>query len=73
LIPIAQVFGWLNLSKDKASNAWFVFAIALGLAGIFFQHFFTRNDVFYLWFPLFWWFIFGLKWRHVSKIASVAT
>ncbi len=48
LIPIAQVFGWLNLSKDKASNAWFVFAIALGLAGIFFQHFFTRNDVFYL-------------------------
>ncbi len=73
LIPIAQVFGWLSLSKDKTTNAWFVFAIVLGLAVIFFQRFFNSNDVFYLWFPLFWWFIFGLKWRHVSKTASVAT
>jgi hypothetical protein len=73
LIPIAQVFGWLSLSKDKTINAWFVFAIVLGLAGVFLQRFFNPNDVFYLWFPLFWWLLFGLKWRHFSKTTAMTT
>ena len=62
LIPIAQVFGWMAISKHKITNTWFVIAIITSLVATYVQRVFNSNDVYYVWVPLFWWIIFGVGW-----------
>jgi len=62
LIPIAQVFAWMTLAKNKTINFWFVFALVVSLGITYIQRAQISNDVYYVWFPFFWWFIFGLTW-----------
>ena len=62
LIPIAQVFTWMTGSKKKTINFWTVFALVVSLGITYIQRAQNSNDVYYVWFPFFWWFIFGLNW-----------
>jgi hypothetical protein len=62
LIPAALVFHWIVYMENKALKTVLVIAISgaslvnwgLRLAQV--------NDVFYVWYPLAWWLIFGLAW-----------
>jgi hypothetical protein len=66
LIPIAQVFNWLALSKKKNLNIWIVIAVIISLVINSLQRtLVAMNDVYYLWVPLFWWLIFGLSWKYL--------
>jgi Glycosyltransferase family 87 len=67
LIPIAQVFSWLTRSKNKlAISALIVCVMALN----YFQRVLPLNEVYYVWVPLVWWFIFGITWRNTSPPAK---
>jgi hypothetical protein len=59
LIPIAQVFGWLDRSKFKAG---LVAAIVAVVVLNYVQRTLPFNEVFYVWIPLAWASIFGLAW-----------
>lgn len=63
LIPIAQVFGWLAYARNRG---WIVFCIASGLVINYYQRLTSINDVYYVWIPLFWMFIFLLTWRSIT-------
>lgn len=71
LIPIAQVFSWMALSKHKTINTWVAITIAVSLVAIYFQRSSNLGDFYYLWFPLFWWPIFGLNWYLFSATDSM--
>ena len=62
LIPVAQIFGWLSDAKNKL-------AITTCILGVIAIHYLQRilplNEVYYVWIPLFWWFIFGMTWRNL--------
>lgn len=63
LIPIAQVFSWMTHSKNK----WFLWACILCAFIInYYQRSLVINETYYVWVPLFWWFIFGTLWREIS-------
>jgi hypothetical protein len=62
LVPIAQVFSWMALSKHKTINTLGAITIAASLVAIYLQRISNSGDVYYLWVPLFWWLIFGLNW-----------
>jgi len=67
LMPIAQIFAWAARAKDKTSSVWLAVFILPAMFLIFYQHIYNRNDVFYLWFPFFWWLTFGLTWRVLKR------
>jgi hypothetical protein len=63
LIPIAQVFSWMALSKHKTINIYIVVAILASIVVTYLQRVYSLDDVYYVWIPLFWWIIFGLSWK----------
>jgi hypothetical protein len=67
LIPIAQVFSWLSLSKYKL-------AIITSIVGVIALNYYQRvlpiNEVFYVWIPLVWWVIFGAAWHSTSSLKN---
>ena len=65
LIPIAQVFSWLIRSKY---NLPIIICITCVMALNYFQRVWPINEVYYVWIPLIWWFIFGAAWRNVSVL-----
>ena len=65
LIPIAQVFSWLNRSRDRVA---IIGLMALVLACNYYQRLLPLNEVYYVWVPLAWWVIFGFTWRDRSKL-----
>jgi hypothetical protein len=60
LIPIAQVFRWLADSKYKSALIAIILSVTLAN---YVQRVLPLNEVFYVWFPLLWWVIFGIAWR----------
>ena len=67
LIPIAQIFSWVSASKNLTFKFCIVSVVLVALGLNFYQRLFNRNDVFYLWVPLFWWLVFGVSWRYFSR------
>lgn len=66
LIPLAQLFGWLSVSRKAIPNLLVSGALVVASALNLLQHAVTSNDLFYLWFPLligiiylFAWFLAG--------------
>lgn len=71
LIPIALVFSWMIRSKNKAVKAGFFIAIGIALVVNWSLRIFNSDDVFFVWYPLFWWIIFGVFWYlSTTKIAA---
>lgn len=68
LIPIAQVFSWLTASKYKLAITACILCIT---AANYIQRVLPINEVFYVWFPLLWWLIFGLAWRSTLLTPSL--
>jgi hypothetical protein len=65
LIPIAQIFSWLTYSKYKlAIAACIIAAIILNYV----QRVLPFNEVYYVWVPIMWCFIFAVTWRSVSNL-----
>ena len=60
LIPIAEVFAWLNRSRYKRHV---IACIACAIIINYYQRFLVINDTYYVWVPLFWWVFFGIVWR----------
>ena len=60
LIPIAQVFSWLADSKYRLAMIAFILCVTIAN---YVQRVLPINEVYYVWFPLLWWIIFGLAWR----------
>jgi len=65
LIPIAQVFSWLIRSKYKLP---IIICIICVMALNYFQRVLPINEVYYVWIPIIWWFIFGAAWRNTSVL-----
>ena len=63
LIPIAQVFSWLIRSKYRLP---LIICIVCVMALNYFQRVLPINEVYYVWIPLIWWFIFGAAWHNIS-------
>lgn len=71
LIPIAQIFSWVSLSKNRMFNFCLVSASLIAVGFIFYQRIVSRNDVYYLWVPLLLSLIFGLVWYKTSQTRPV--
>jgi hypothetical protein len=60
LIPVAQIFSWLSQAKEKLP----IIACIIGVTTLhYLQRVLPLNEVYYVWIPFFWWFIFGMAWR----------
>lgn len=68
MIPIVQIFSWMAQYKKQSFNTLIIIAIAIAMGFNVYQRLISINDVYYVWVPLFWWFLFGLTWRHSSPI-----
>ncbi len=69
LIPIAQVFAWVTFLENRSLKIGFALVILTGMLAIIFHRLTSRNDVFQLWFPLFWWLVYAAAWR-LSQTAA---
>lgn len=65
LIPIAQVFSWLVCSRYRIL---IVACIVSALVINYYQRLISINEVYYVWIPIFWLFIFFLLWRSTTFI-----
>jgi ABC-type transport system involved in cytochrome c biogenesis permease subunit len=65
LIPIAQVFSWLTHSKYKVVIITFIIAV---IAFNYYQRVLPFNEVYYVWVPLAWCFIFAFTWRSIPHL-----
>ena len=67
LIPVAQIFGWLTHSKYRLT-------LIAGILGVtllsYIQRVLPINEVYYVWIPLFWWFLFAVAWRGTSSLKT---
>jgi len=63
LVPAAQVFAWLAGVERRGVRVGFALAIAGGVVVNWVLRFLNINDLFTLWYPLYWWLLFGLAWR----------
>jgi hypothetical protein len=66
LIPIALIFSWLAEINKRPFKVIIISLIILSVAINFYLRSQSVNDVFYVWFPLFWWFVFFLTWYYHS-------
>ena len=66
LIPIAQIFNWLYHLNNRTFNFWLAIAVIIAIAINYWQRLLSTNDVYYFWFPLFWFAVFGLTWHLIS-------
>ena len=62
-LPAAQVFAWIAEVERRGVRMAFALAIAGGVVANWVLRFLNINDLFYLWYPLSWWLLFGLAWR----------
>jgi hypothetical protein len=67
LIPAAQVFAWLADVKGGGVRVGLGIAIAGGVLVNWVLRVLNLNDLFYLWYPLYWWLLFGIAWRLSGK------
>jgi Glycosyltransferase family 87 len=62
LIPAAQVIAWIAGSMNRVRQVVFTACMAGGTLLAWVLRFFEINDVFFVWYPLFWWGLFGAAW-----------
>ncbi|HEY3477208.1 MAG TPA: glycosyltransferase family 87 protein [Anaerolineales bacterium] len=67
LIPIAQIFSWLTHAKSRLA---IIGCMAGAIALNYLQRTLPLNEAYYVWIPLFWWFIFGFAWRSTSTLKT---
>ncbi len=67
LIPVAQIFSWVSAVKSKLLKFCVVSATLVALGLNFYQRAFNKNDVFYIWIPLFMWLVFGICWYYFAR------
>ncbi|MGZ9223544.1 MAG: hypothetical protein ACXW4Q_15670, partial [Anaerolineales bacterium] len=70
LIPIAQVFSWLTRSKYKMV---IITCIIAAVALNYFQRVLPLNEVYFVWVPLAWLFIFSITWRSIPRLNESPT
>jgi hypothetical protein len=71
LIPVAQIFQWLQKKVDFKINIATILLLILALILNYSQKAEGINDVYYVWYPLFLWLIFGINWYVVSREGDV--
>jgi type IV secretory pathway VirB2 component (pilin) len=54
LVPIAQIFNWLYHLNNGTFNFWLAIAVIIAIAINYWQRLLSTKDVYYFWFPLFW-------------------
>ena len=62
LIPMAQIFRWLYLSKNKFSISIISLILITATGVSYYQKIIGIYEVYYVWIPLFWCLIFGISW-----------
>jgi hypothetical protein len=67
LIPVAQIFQWLQKKINYKINIVTVLLMILALILNHSQKVAGINDVYYVWYPLFLWLLFGMNWYVVSR------
>jgi len=67
LIPISQVFFWLNQSRGKLLKIVIPSMIIIALGITYYQKLAGVYEVYYVWIPLFWCLIFGTTWYYTQR------
>jgi hypothetical protein len=67
LIPVAQVFNWLNQSKIKQLKTAIPLMIIIGIGISYYQKTVGVFEVYYIWIPLFWSLIFCVTWYYSTR------
>lgn len=71
LIPIAQIFQWLQKRVDFKINIATILLLIMALILNYSQKAAEINEVYYVWYPLFLWLLFGINWYIVSRERNV--
>jgi hypothetical protein len=62
LIPAAQVFNWVSGMKNQGLRTIFFLSMGSGVLINWCLRLFNTNEVFFLWYPIFWWLLFISAW-----------
>jgi hypothetical protein len=72
LLPLAQVFYWVNELKNQNLRLAFGAALGISVVANWCLRFMNLNDIVFLWFPLFCWLLYGAAWwLHRKRRAAI--
>ena len=67
LVPIAHIFCWLYLSKNKFLKTIISLVLITAVGVNYYQKIIGIYEVYYVWIPLFWCLIFGTTWYFSTR------
>jgi hypothetical protein len=67
LIPIAQIFRWLQQTKNYKTKIFTVLIIVVALIINYSQRILAVDDVYYILLPFLLWLLFGINWHVISR------